>query len=195
MHLAGDAVDDDRVARARRGRGFPRPRRRRGSRARGRRWRRGWSARPPPAPGRAAGAVVVEQRPDPSLRATMMALSGSSVAASATKSCPDQLMQQAVGEIVEIVQPLAQIRVGLAQHPRAGVVLHALDGGLRGEAGHHASRMRAASRDRGEHAEGLRAPRDARRAAIAALQQLVDEARRLDRGFQPLAPRASRPRR
>ena len=50
---------------------------------------------------------------------------------------PDQLAHQPVGEIVEIVQPLAQIGVGLAQHAGAVVGLHALDGGLGGEAGRH----------------------------------------------------------
>ncbi len=48
-----------------------------------------------------------------------------------------ELMQQPVGEIVEIVQPVAQIRVGLALHPRSDVVLHAFDGGLGGKSGHH----------------------------------------------------------
>ena len=50
---------------------------------------------------------------------------------------PDELAHQPVGEIVEIVQPLAQIRVGLAQHAGAVVGLHALDGCLGGEAGLH----------------------------------------------------------
>ena len=49
----------------------------------------------------------------------------------------DQLAHQAVGEIVEIVQPLAQIGIGGAHHARAGVGLHALNAGLRGEARHH----------------------------------------------------------
>ncbi len=50
----------------------------------------------------------------------------------------EQLAQQAIGEIVEIVQALAQIGIGLAQHARARIRLHAqLDRGLRGEAGHH----------------------------------------------------------
>ena len=48
-----------------------------------------------------------------------------------------QLVKEPVGEIVEIVQPLAQIRIGLALNARAGVVLHALHGGFRGQAGHH----------------------------------------------------------
>ena len=44
---------------------------------------------------------------------------------------------QPVGEIVEIVQAVAQIRVGGAQHARAGIGLHALDAGLGGQAGRH----------------------------------------------------------
>ena len=47
----------------------------------------------------------------------------------------EQLAHQPVGEIVEIVQALAQIGIGRAQHARAGVRLHALDRGLGGEAG------------------------------------------------------------
>ena len=46
-----------------------------------------------------------------------------------------QLPHQAMAEIFEVVQAVAQIRIGRAQHARAGVGLHALDGGLRGEAG------------------------------------------------------------
>ncbi len=49
----------------------------------------------------------------------------------------DKLAHQPVREIVEIVQPLAQIRVGLAHHAGAVVRLHALDGRLGGEAGLH----------------------------------------------------------
>ena len=48
-----------------------------------------------------------------------------------------QHAHQPVGEIVEVVQAVAQIRIGGAQHARAGVGLHALDAGLGGEAGHH----------------------------------------------------------
>ena len=46
-----------------------------------------------------------------------------------------QLPHQPMTEILEVVQAIAQVRVGGAQHARAGVGLHALDGGLRGEAG------------------------------------------------------------
>ena len=45
-----------------------------------------------------------------------------------------QLAQQPVGEIVEIMQPVAQERICLPLHLRARIVLHALDRRLRGEA-------------------------------------------------------------
>ena len=67
-----------------------------------------------------------------------------------------QLAHQPVAEILEVVQPLAQVRVGRAQHARAGVRLHALDGGLRGDAGRH--RIRQPPRPAvvvGEHAIGF----------------------------------------
>ena len=45
-------------------------------------------------------------------------------------------MQQPVGDVGEIVQPVAQIRVGLALQPRARVILNLLDRGFRGQAGY-----------------------------------------------------------
>ena len=48
-----------------------------------------------------------------------------------------KLLHQAIGKIVEIVQPLAQKRIGLAQQAGARVGLHTLDRRLRGQAGHH----------------------------------------------------------
>jgi len=48
-----------------------------------------------------------------------------------------QLAQQSVGEVIEIVQALAQIGIGLAQHAGTGVRLHALDRGFCGQAGRH----------------------------------------------------------
>ena len=48
-----------------------------------------------------------------------------------------ELAHQAIGEIVEVVQALAQKRIGLPQHAGAGVGLHALDRGFGGQAGHH----------------------------------------------------------
>ena len=46
-----------------------------------------------------------------------------------------QQAQQAIGQIVDIMQPVAQARIGQAQHARAGIVAHALHGGLGGQAG------------------------------------------------------------
>ena len=48
---------------------------------------------------------------------------------------PHQLPHQAMAEILEVMQAIAQIGIGGAQHARAGIRLHALDRGLRGEAG------------------------------------------------------------
>ncbi len=48
-----------------------------------------------------------------------------------------QHAHQPVGEIVEVVQAVAQIGIGGAQHARAGVGLYAFDAGLGREAGHH----------------------------------------------------------
>lgn len=67
-----------------------------------------------------------------------------------------ELVQQPIGDVVEIMQPVAQIGVGLALHARAGVVLDALDGGLRGQAGHH--RLAKAAHPAAvvcDHADGL----------------------------------------
>ena len=74
----------------------------------------------------------------------------------ADEGAPDQLMQEAVGEIVEVVQPIAQVGIALAQHAGAIVGLHALDGGLGRETGEH--RLAHAAQPAlvvGEHAESL----------------------------------------
>ena len=101
----------------------------------------------------------------------------------------DQRTQQPVGEVVEIVQALAQIRIGLAQHLGARVRLHALDRGLGGEAGHHhlAHAPEPALVMR-EHAEGLEHVAVlAGMGDVAALDQFVDgEPHRRDRRLQPL---------
>ena len=47
----------------------------------------------------------------------------------------DQLPHQPMAEVFEVVQAVAQIGIGGAQHSRAGIGLHALDRGLGGEAG------------------------------------------------------------
>ena len=81
-------------------------------------------------------AVVVEQRrrthrPRDQDRVLRQVLARRRVVAA------EQLAQQAVGEIVEVVQALAQVGIGLAQHAGAGVGLDALDRGFRGQAGRH----------------------------------------------------------
>ena len=101
----------------------------------------------------------------------------------------EQLVHQPVGEFVEVVQALAQIGVGRAQHARAGVRLNALDRGLGSEPGcdrffqpvHPAAVV-------GEHAIGfehvavLAAVGD-----LAALEQHVEiRSHGLDRRLQPL---------
>jgi hypothetical protein len=47
-----------------------------------------------------------------------------------------ELAHQPIGEVVKVVQSLAQERIGLPQHPCAGIRLHALHCGLGGEPGH-----------------------------------------------------------
>ncbi len=48
-----------------------------------------------------------------------------------------QNAHQPVGEVVEVVQAVAQIVVRGAQHPGARIRLHALDARLGGKAGHY----------------------------------------------------------
>ena len=73
-------------------------------------------------------------RPGPRLRAIRMALSGS---ARASLAVAGQVAQQAVVEVLQVVQPLAQI--GVARLAEAGAVLgaHPLDRRLGGQAGAH----------------------------------------------------------
>ena len=136
MHVAGGAVDDDGVARLDQAGGVvDLADRRDAERARHDRDMRG---RPAFLQHQAAQpfAVVVEQRrrahragdQDGVLRQLL---------ARRRVVLAHQLAHQPVGEIVEVVQPLAQIGIGGAQHARAGVGLHALDAGLGGQAGHH----------------------------------------------------------
>ena len=96
--------------------------------------------------------------------------------------------QQAVGQVVEVVQALAPVGVGLAQHARAGVVLHPLDGGLGGQAALdrllHAPQPAAVV---GEHAVGLEHVAVlAGGGELALLQHLVDGGLQLlDGGLEP----------
>ena len=101
---------------------------------------------------------------------------------------PGEAAQQAVGEVVEIVQAIAQVRIALAHHPRAVVGLHALDRGLRGEARDHGLAHPAQpALVMGEHADGLQhLARFTGPDLVAALDQGVDgRAHRLDRRLQP----------
>ena len=117
-----------------------------------------------------------------------MALSGKLLARGRVVA-PDQLAHQPVGEIVEIVQPLAQIGVGLAHHAGAVVGLHALDRGLGGEAGRHRLvHLVHPAAVVGEHAVGfehlavLAAVGD-----VAPLQHHVEVgAQRVERGIEAL---------
>ena len=80
----------------------------------------------------------------------------------------DELAHQAVRQVVEIVEMIAQVGIGLAQHARARVGLHALDGGFRRQARFHrlvqfvqpAAVMREHA-VRLEHVAVLARPRDA----------------------------------
>ena len=65
----------------------------------------------------------------------MIALSGSS-SLRGHEVAAGKLVEQPVGEIVEIVQAFAQIRVGLALQPGAGIALHPLNRRLRGQTCH-----------------------------------------------------------
>ena len=75
-----------------------------------------------------------------------------------------ELLQQAIGQIVEIMQPFAQIGIGLALQFGARVVLHALDGRFGGQARTREPRAgAAASRDHWRTCAPFRARRDVRR--------------------------------
>ena len=94
-----------------------------------------------------------------------------------------QLVQQAVGEIVEIVQPVAQIGIGLAHHLGPRVALDALDRRLRGQARHHGlAQPPQPAAVMGEHPERLEhLPMLARAGLVAPIDQPVDRlAQRLD---------------
>ena len=98
--------------------------------------------------------------------------------------------EQAIGEIVDIVQPLARMRVDLAEHARARVVAHALHGGLGGEAGEHRlveppppAVIVGEHAERLEHLAMLAGARE-----IAALQHVVDHAGQLLDGLGEAPP-------
>ena len=136
MHVAGGAVDDDGVARLDQAGGVGDfADRRNAERARHDRNVRGRPAFLQDQPAQSF-AVVVEQRRR-AHRARDQNCVFRQLLARGRVILPHQHAHQPVGEIVEVVQPVAQIGIGGAQHARAGVGLHALDAGLGGEAGRH----------------------------------------------------------
>ena len=80
------------------------------------------------------GAVIVEKLGRPHVARDDDGI-GRKIAARRGRDLAGQDAQQPIGEIVEIVHALAQIGIGRAHHPRAVVVLHALDGSFGGQAG------------------------------------------------------------
>ena len=135
MHIAGRAVDNHRIVRFdEAGDVGNKPDRGDSERARDDRHmaRRPALLEDQPAQFR---AVIVEQRRRPHVAGDDDRVLRDAVAVGDI-ALARQLVQQAVGEIVEIVQPITQIRIGLALHSRPGVVLHPLDRGLGGKAGH-----------------------------------------------------------
>ena len=100
----------------------------------------------------------------------------------------DQLPHQAIAEIFEVVQAVAQIGIGGAQHAGTGIGLHALDGGFRGETGRH--RLLQPVRPAmviGEHAIGFQhVAVIAAIGDVAALQHAVEIGAQLgQRGVEP----------
>ena len=63
----------------------------------------------------------------------MIASCGRSFFRRLARAARRQDAQQAIGEIVEVAQTLAPERIGLAQHARAGLVLHQIDCRLGGQ--------------------------------------------------------------
>ena len=81
-------------------------------------------------------AVVVEQRRRAHRAGNHDRILGQALARRRVVAA-GQLTHQAIGEIVEVVQPLAQERIGLAQHARAGIGLHPFDRSFRRQSRHH----------------------------------------------------------
>ncbi len=163
MHVAGRAVDDDGVARFDKAGGV-------GDLADGRNAERARHDRD--VRGRAAFfeheaaqslAVIIEQRRRPH-RARDENGVVRQLLARRRVILAHQHAHQPVGEVVEIVQAVAQIGIGGAQHAGAGVGLHALDAGFGGQAGpHRFAHLVRASPGRRRTCGRLRARRGARR--------------------------------
>ena len=98
--------------------------------------------------------------------------------------------QQAVGQIVDIVQPVARMLIRHAQHARAGVVAHALHRSLGGQAGdQRLVEPPPPAVVVGEHPEGFKhfaVLAGARQ--IAALHHVVDRAGQVLDGLSEAAP-------
>ena len=98
-------------------------------------------------------------------------------------------MQQAVGDVGEVVQTVAQIGVGLTLQLGAGVVLHLFDCGFGREAAAHrlaqAPEPATIMRDHAERFQHVAML--AGFAVVGAIDHLVDgSAHRFDRGVEPL---------
>ena len=87
-----------------------------------------------------------------------------------------ELMHQAIGDVGQVVQPIAQVRVGLALQLRPGVVLDPLDRRLRGQAGAHRlaqpAQPAAIVRDHAERLQDVAVL--AADAVVVAVDQIVD---------------------
>ena len=79
-------------------------------------------------------AIIVEQRRRPHAARDQDRVVGQLLARRRVVAA-HQLPHQAVAEVLEIMQALAQVRIGRAQHPRAGIGLHPLDRSFRSKAG------------------------------------------------------------
>ena len=100
-----------------------------------------------------------------------------------------ELMQEPVGDVGQIMQPIAQIRIGLSLQLGARIVLNALDRGLGGEARTHrlpqTTQPAAVMRDHAERLEHVAVL--ARDPVVAPVDQRIDRgAHRADRRLQAL---------
>ena len=142
------------------------------------------STRPRSAPGRIRAAPR-----DPSTGPRCTAFSGS-CSFEATRLLPGQLVQEPVGEFVEVVQAVAQIGVGLPHQLGARVALHALDGGFGREPGRHGlAQPPQPAAVVGDHPKGLQdLAMLAGTGLLAAVDQPVDRPRAAPRSPRRAAP-------
>ncbi len=132
------------------------------------------------------GAIVIEQR-----RRTHRAGDDDGVVGQVRRvgreAAADEFVQQPVGEIVEVVQALAQVGIRLPLHLGAGVVLHPLDRRLRRQPARH--RFAKAAQPAAIVGDGAERFQDVARLArrlVANIDELVDRGPcRRDGGLQP----------